>query len=296
MRYGVLFLLHYALISPSLRAQDAPRTLHARFITEPITIDGLLDEEVWSRADVAGDFWQYFPSDSVRAQHPTETRVLYDATTLYVSFRAAAPNPDYVVATLKRDFGGTTNDNVSLLFDTFNDGTNAYFFGVTPYGVQREGLVSEGGRTFNNTWDVKWQAEARRYDDHYTVEIAIPFTSLKFEEGATRWGFRPYRWNLQTNEQSTWVRVPQNQQLSSLAFMGELVFEKPLGKSRTPFALIPYVNALTQKDFTLDRSDQDLQFGGDAKVAIGNGMNLDLTVNPDFSNVEVDDIFTDLTR
>src|SRR5690606_19809093 len=103
--------------------------------------------------------------------------------------------------------------------------------------------------SFNNTWDVKWQAEAQRFDDHYTIEIAIPFTSLKFAEGSTKWRFRPYRWNIQSNEQSSWVRVPQNQLLSSLAYMGELNFEKPLGRSRTPFALIPYVNALTDKNF-----------------------------------------------
>ena len=97
-------------------------------------------------------------------------------------------------------------------------------FGVTPYGVQREGLVSEGGSSFNNTWDIKWKAEAKRFEDHYTVEIAIPFSSLKFIEGSTSWRFRPYRWNHQNNEQSTWVRVPQNQLLSSLAFMGKLNF------------------------------------------------------------------------
>ncbi len=286
----------FSLLAFPLFSQETSKKLTARFITDDIKIDGELDEPVWETADRANEFWQFFPSDSVLAQYPTETRILYSETTLYVAFRAEAPNDKYVVATLKRDFGGTTNDNVSLLFDTFNDGTNAFFFGITPYGVQREGLVADGGADFNNTWDIKWQAEAKRYDNYYTVEVAIPFTSLKFKEGATKWRFRAYRWNLQTNEQTTWVRVPQNQQLSNLAFMGELHFEKPLGKSRTPFAVIPYINGLTQKDFTTDETDNQFKFGGDAKIAIGNGMNLDLTVNPDFSNVEVDDIFTNLTR
>ena len=294
LRNALLLCFQFLLLS--LHAQDSPKTLVAKFIEEEIKLDGALDEPVWETADRTNFFWQYFPTDSAQAQFPTETRILYNATTLYIAFRAESVDDDYVVATLQRDFGGSTNDNVSLLFDTFNDGTNAYFFGITPYGVRREGLVSDGGSTFNNTWDVKWQAEAQRYDNHYTVEIAIPFTSLKFEEGATRWRFRPYRWNIQSNEQSTWVQVPQNQLLSNLAFMGELVFEKPLGKSRTPFAVIPYVNALSQKDFTSGESDNNFNFGGDAKIAIGNGMNLDLTVNPDFSNVEVDDIFTNLTR
>ncbi|MEZ4851202.1 MAG: hypothetical protein R3B93_21830 [Bacteroidia bacterium] len=97
------------------------------------------------------------------------------------------------------------------MFDTFSDGTNAFAFGVTPYGVRREILVSMGGAAsegFNATWDIKWKAEAQRFDDHYTVEVAIPFTSQIQKERI--WRFRAYRWNLQTNEQSTWSIVPQN--------------------------------------------------------------------------------------
>lgn len=284
------------LLSFPLPAQEAPKAITAKFITDHIKLDGILDEAAWETADRTDHFWQFFPTDSARAQHATEARILYNETTLYVGIYAEATGGDYVVSTLRRDFGGTSNDNVSLLFDTFNDGANAFFFGVTPYGVQREGLASAGGSEFNNTWDVKWQAESKMYEGHYTVEIAIPFSSLKFKEGADKWRFRCYRWNLQTNEQSTWVRVPQNQLLSNLAFMGELAFEKPLGKSSPPVAIIPYINALTQKDYEASQSDSDFKFGGDAKIAIGNGMNLDLTVNPDFSNVEVDDIFTNLTR
>lgn len=276
-------------------AQIAP-TLHAKYTSDPITLDGRLDETVWQDAEVGTNFWQFFPTDSIPADYQTTVQIAYSETTLYVAFNAGAPNGDYVVSSLRRDFGGTTNDNVSLLFDTFSDGNNAFFFGVTPYGVRREGLVSEGGSLFNNTWDIKWKAEAQRHEDHYTVEIAIPFSSLKFLQGADTWRFRSYRWNIQTNEQSSWVRVPQNQSLSSLAYMGILKFEQPLGKSKTPIALIPYVNALADKDYVLDETNTTFKVGGDAKIAIGNGMNLDITVNPDFSNVEVDDIFTNLTR
>ena len=294
----VLYLFSFFLLHPSqqVSAQDSPKSLTAKFIQDPIKLDGVLDEKAWETAGRTDEFWQFFPSDSLPAQYPTEFRILYNETTLYVGVRAEAANGKYVVSTLQRDFQAPTNDNVSLLFDTFNDGANAFFFGITPYGVQREGLVSGGGATFNNTWDIKWQAESEMHDDYYTVEIAIPFTSLKFQEGGTKWGFRPYRWNIQSNEQTTWVQVPQNQLLSSLAFMGELVFEKPLGKSRTPLALIPYVNTLAQKNYETDKSGTDVKVGGDVKVAIGDGMNLDITVNPDFSNVEVDDIFTNLTR
>src|SRR5690606_19337015 len=111
-----------------------------------------------------------------------------------------------------------------------------------------------------------------------------------------RWRLQTYRWNISGNEQSAWARVPQNQQLSNLASAGTLIFEKPLNKSHNPIALIPYANASTEKDFITGQSNTKLKLGGDAKIAIGDGMNLDITVNPDFSNVEVDNIFTNLTR
>ena len=259
-------------------------------------IDGFLEEAVWEQSPWGNNFVQYFPSDSLEAKYQTSFKVFCTETTLYIGFKANYQNDQVVVSSLKRDFGALTNDNVSLLFDTFNDGTNAFFFGVTPYGVQREGLVSEGGASFNNTWDVKWRAEAQRFKEYYTVEIAIPLTSLKFIEGSTSWRFRAYRWNVQSNEQSTWVQVPQNQLLSSLAYMGRLKFETPLGKSRTPMAIIPYANGIVQKDFIADNTSQSVKKGVDAKIAVSDGLNLDITLNPDFSNVEVDDIFTNLTR
>ncbi len=283
----------------SLFAQGELRSLKAKYSTNEIKLDGILDESIWLEAEKATDFWQFFPKDSVKATYPTEVQVVYNEETLYIGIRAEAPSNNFVVASLKRDFSGTRNDNVTLIFDTFNDGTNAFAFGVTPYGVRREILISSGGDTrdsYNVTWDVKWKAESKIHDNYYTVEMAIPFTSIKFKEGATKWRFRPYRWSIQTNEQSTWARVPQTQLLGSLAFMGELIFERPLGKSRTPFAVIPYVNTLAQRDFEQDNPEFDFLAGGDAKMAIGDGMNLDLTLNPDFSNVEVDDIFTNLTR
>ena len=291
-----LFLL---LFAPPVFSQVTPSRLTVKFIADPIKIDGVLDEGVWQTANKGDDFWQFFPTDSAKSVNPTEFRLLYDDNFIYVGIRADVKTNNYVVASLRRDFVGTSSDNVTLMFDTFRDGTTAFLFGMTPYGVQRDAFISEGGANrngFNTTWDQKWQLESAMFDDHYILEAAIPFNSLKFREGDTSWRLKCYRWDMQTNEQSTWVRVPQNQLLSNLAFMGEMIFEKPLGKSRTPVAIIPYMNALTSKDFVTRTPGNKLTFGGDAKVAIGNSMNLDITVNPDFSNVEVDDIFTNLTR
>ena len=286
------------LLSLQGLGQGNPTTMHVKYITKEITLDGSLDESVWEQADCISNFWQYFPTDSLRARNNTKVKLLYDENNIYVGIYAESESDEYVATSLQRDFSGASNDNVSVLFDTFSDGANAFLFGVTPYGVQREVLISEGGipRGFNPAWDMKWRSEVRRYDDHFVAEMAIPLTSMKFPEDVQSWRFQAYRFDYQNQEHSAWARVPQNQLLSNLAFMGELTFEKPLGKSRTPFALIPYVNTLYQDNAVNGESGADFKVGGDAKLAIGNGMNLDVTVNPDFSNVEVDAIFTNLTR
>ncbi len=296
--FSTLLLLGFLFIFTSLKAQETDRSILVKYITEKITLNGSLDEPGWQTADVGANFWQYFPTDTARTKYPTEFRLLYDDHFLYIGVRGTASSDKYVVSSLRRDFKGTTNDNVTLMFDTFKDGNTAFLFGMTPYGVQREAFISQGGAVagFNPNWDQKWQLESKIYDDHFILEAAIPFSSIKFRDGETEWRVQCYRWDIGANEQSAWARVPQNQLLSSLAFMNKMVFEKPLGKSRTPIAIIPYVNALTSNGFDTGASENKLKYGGDAKIAIDNSMNLDITVNPDFSNVEVDDIFTNLTR
>ena len=285
------------LFSVQLFSQD--RKIQAKYISGIIQLDGKLDEPEWQTAEKGGEFWQFFPTDTALSVNSTEFRILYNDQTLYIGICAEVRSNKYVVSSLRRDFSDTNNDNVTLMFDTFKDGTTAFLFGMTPYGVQREVFVSGGGSDrsdFNTSWDQKWHLQSAMFDDHYILEAAIPLSSIKFNEGANSWRVQCYRWDMQTNEQSAWAKVPQNQMLSSLAFMGELQFEQPLGKSHTPVAIIPYINTLVSKDFTIDSKNNNFTFGGDAKIAIGNSMNLDITVNPDFSTVEVDEIFTNLAR
>ena len=291
---AVLLLSCFALIS-----QNPEKSFTVKHTSEKIQLDGILDDPAWSFSQSAGEFQQYFPSDKVPAQYQTDIRMLTDGTTLFIGITAYSPGMDYVIPSLERDFRAGGNDNISLVFDTFNDGTNAFLFGINPYGVRREALIAGGGQDlsgFTTSWDVKWKAETKIYDNYYTAEIAIPLTSFKFAEGETKWRFQSYRFDMQSNERSNWFLIPQNQSVINLAFMGDMHFERPLGKSRTPVALIPYINAISDKDFTTDERNTKLKVGGDAKISIGNGMNLDVTINPDFSNVEVDAIITNLTR
>lgn len=291
----VLFLLSFPAFS-----QTVNKSFTVKYISETITVDGVLDEGVWATAESANEFWEYFPTDDIQAKQQSEIKMLYDDDNLYIGIKVNAAGRDYAIQSLKRDFRAGSSDNISLIFDTFNDGTNAFLFGTNPYGVRREGLISGGGndrrRGFSTTWDVKWKGESIIYDDYYISELIIPLTSFKFKEGETKWRFNSYRFDTQSNETSTWMQVPKNQNVFGLAFMGDMIFEKPLGKSRTPLTVIPYINAISQKDFEIGDGLNNVKVGGDVKVAIGSSMNLDITINPDFSQVEVDDQVTNLTR
>ncbi|MCI4642860.1 MAG: carbohydrate binding family 9 domain-containing protein [Flavobacteriaceae bacterium] len=280
-------------------AQETEKKIFVKLINEPIVVDGDLSEPIWQEAGAAENFQQYFPSDSILAKQQTQIKMLYDNSTLYLGVTVYSSGDQYIIPSLQRDFRAGNNDNISFLFDTFKDGTNAFLFGTNPLGVRREALITGGGADlsgFTTSWDVKWRGETKIGDGYYTAEIAIPLTSFKFREGETSWRFNSYRFDMQENETSTFAKIPQNQLVFNLAFMGEMVFEEPLGKSRTPLALIPYVNGLASRDFDISDSDAQYKVGGDAKIAVGNGMNLDLTLNPDFSNVQVDNVVTNLTR
>lgn len=281
--------------------QNEKRSVLVKKTDQKIQLDGELNEAFWEEAETISDFWQKFPTDSIRSTNETIVKLLYTDTHIYIGASAKGVGPDFRVSSLKRDFSARSNDNITVLFDTFRDGQNAFLFGVSAYGVQREGLISDRGTSisgFSLTWDIKWQAEAVRNGDVFTIEIAIPFNSLKYPDGSQKWGFQSYRYDIQSNEQSSWSAVPQNQIPVNLGFLGELVFEEPLKKSKAPVYLIPYINSLSSNDFSgNDNSiNNSLTFGGDSKIAVGNGLNLDVTLNPDFSNVEVDDIITNLTR
>ena len=136
-----IFLFFYS------NSQTQEKSLVIKYVDAPITLDGSLDEEVWQTAESAKEFHQYFPTDSIQANQQTDIKMLYSETTLYVGITVYAAGNDYVVPTLQRDFRAGGSDNITLMFDTFNDGTNAFLFGTNPFGVRREALVSNGGTT-----------------------------------------------------------------------------------------------------------------------------------------------------
>ncbi|MDO9551595.1 DUF5916 domain-containing protein [Rhodonellum sp.] len=276
--------------------------LQAVKIDFPITLDGVLDESVWLEEGWATNFYQFFPSDTSLAKAQSRVKIAYDDKFIYIAavMYNLGPRDKYVSTSLRRDFRGEQNDGISFVFDTFNDKTNAFQFGVNPYGVQRESLIANGGSVsadLNLAWDNKWFSTAKIYEDYWVVEAAIPFSTLRFKERATSWNVNFYRIDSEYNERSTWTPIPRNFSVIALAFSRKLLFEEPLEKSGANISLIPYAAMGTARN-SLEGTSDPLKpsFGGDAKIGVGPALNLDLTFNPDFSQVEVDEQVTNLDR
>ena len=305
-KIAILFILSSLIGIQTFGQNPVPkvRQMHAKKSKQDIKIDGVLSETIWDSLDVATDFWQYFPIDTMISKVIREARITYDDQYLYVGVKAIdiVPGP-WVTTSLRRDFRGDHNDVISVILDPFSDKTNGMLFGINPFGVQREGLLSgisgrsAGQSGFDLSWDNKWYSAAKTYEGYWTAEMAIPFKTLRYRKGSTVWKANFYAHDSKTAGKSSWNHIPRNQRIFSVAFTGDLIFDEPLPKPGANISIIPYVSGLVSKDFIeATETNFDGNIGGDIKIGVTASLNLDLTVNPDFSQVEADIQQTNLTR
>lgn len=260
-----------------------------------------MDEDDWQLAEIANNFRQVFPSDTLNATAQSDVRMTYDDNFIYIAARMhSLVQRNYVTPSLRRDYRGEGNDGISVVLDTFKDRTNGFMFGVNPFGVQREGLVANGGSSGQDlslNWDNKWYAASKIYNTYWVAEMAIPFKSIRFKEGATSWFINFYRIDSHYAERSSWSPIPMNFDIITLGFNRELLWDSPLVKTGTNLSFIPYSTAGMNKNFITETpTEKNFDAGFDAKIAVSSALNLDLTVNPDFSQVEVDEQVTNLDR
>ena len=294
----VLSLIHWChALSYAGPSNDELYKLNIPKTSAAPVIDGKLDDKAWVSAAPADRFYQQFPFDTSYAKDATEVKIMHDDNFLYVS--AVCYQRKYVVTSLRRDFPFSSSDIFILIVDPFRDKLNGFYFAVTPYGVQKEALLSNGVDR-NADWDNVWYSETVRYADRYEVEIAIPFKTLRYkleEEGQNSWNLNFCRNNLETNEKSSWAPVPRNQSLIDLAFCGQAIWENTPPKPGTNLTVIPYGLTSASRDFQKGtNTEKRISAGFDAKIGITPSLNLDLTVNPDFAQVEVDRQVTNLSR
>ena len=263
---------------------------------EKIKIDGVLEEAAWKNAAVAKDFFMITPVDTGKATQFSEARVSFDDENLYIAiiFFNNSTQGKYVVESLKRDFSFGKNDNFLVAIDPFNNQNTGFAFGLNAYGAQWDGTMYDG-RSVDLNWDTKWYSEVQFDEEKWVCEIAIPFKSIRYNEEITEWGINFSRLDLKASEKSSWAPVPRQFPSVTLAYAGALVWDSPPPKQSSNVSLIPYLsNNLNSQDNATPNNT--FKVGGDLKYSLTSALNLDVTVNPDFSQAEVDQQVTNLDR
>jgi hypothetical protein len=262
-----------------------------------ILIDGVMDEKAWEDAAVATDFFMITPMDTSFAKVRTDVRMSYDEENLYlIVVNYHGMEGPYMVESLRRDFSFGKNDNFLLFMDPFDDQTNGFSFGANAAGAQWDGIMYNGG-SIDLSWDNKWISKVTNYEDKWIFEASIPFKSIRYKKGITEWGINFSRLDLKTTEKSGWAPVPRQFPSASLAYTGTLVWDTPPPEAGANISVIPYALGGISRDFEGGGdTEYKKEVGLDAKISLTSSLNLDLTVNPDFSQVEVDRQVTNLDR
>ena len=296
--FHILFLTGFYSLSGQVdRVNRDSYRIHIAKTDMEIEIDGILDEPVWSQAEKAADFHRILPIDTGYADAQTEVMLTYDETNLYLGIISHDTLPGKrPVESLRRDFSFSRNDNFIAFIDTYNDQTNGFAFGVSAAGAQWDGMQANGGFV-SLEWDCKWKSAVMNYPGNWIAEFSIPFRSIRYRDGDKHWGINFSRMDLKSNEKSSWAPVPRQFQSANLAYAGTLVWDHPLPGSGVRVSVIPYVSGKVTQD---KETEGDPDFGGgaglDAKFILSSSVNLDITLNPDYSQVEVDRQQTNLDR
>lgn len=297
MRYLFLFIL--CIPTSFLQAQKINSAYQLRIskTKSAVSIDGLINETAWKETDSAANFFMVSPMDTSYAKVLTEVRMTYDDNYIYLAATCFQDNAkSYAVESLRRDFSYVKNDNFIIIIDPFDTQTNGFMFGVNAAGAQWDGLIFNSNG-YDLSWDNKWQSVVKHYPDRWVFEAAIPFKSIRYKKGIDTWGINFSRLDIKVPEKSAWAKIPRQFNVASLAYTGTLLWDMPPPDPGTNISVIPYVLSGLNKDYKNNTNTRfKKEIGADAKIGITSSINLDLTINPDFSQIEVDKQVTNLDR
>ncbi|HEX6369511.1 MAG TPA: DUF5916 domain-containing protein [Longimicrobium sp.] len=282
--------------APRTPAPEPPEAAATR-TTQPIRIDGVLDDAAWQAATPITEFRQLDPQEGQPATERTDVRVLYDDGALYIGARMYDRQP--VRARLgRRDMGMSASDWLTVILDSNHDHRTAVGFEVNPSGVRRDQTRAQDGSE-DDSWDPVWEAETAVTDSGWVAEIRIPFSQMRFSGAPVQtWGMQVERQIARNQEFSVWSFTPRDQP-GGIPRFGHLAgLERiPTGKR---LEILPYAVSRAENverganPFREDR-EYGMDAGVDLKYRLSSNMTLDATVNPDFGQVEVDPAVVNLT-
>ncbi|MEE9408441.1 MAG: DUF5916 domain-containing protein [Polaribacter sp.] len=262
-----------------------------KLVKTPI-IDGEINEDAWDVVEWSSDFVEKQPNEGSAPTHQTKFKVMYDAKYLYIAIRALDDNPELIQQRLTRR-DGFAGDRVNVIIDSYHDKRTAFVFTTTAAGVKGEEIVTKNGNNWDASWNPIWYTDANLDDKGWTAEMKIPFSQLRFGNAKEQiWGFNINRTIFRLQERSLWQRIP-NDQAGFISEAGELHGLIDLKSQKQleiqPFTVLQYDSYPKEGNNPFrDGSDFKLNAGLDAKIGITNDLTLDLTINPDFGQVEAD--------
>lgn len=281
---------------------ENPIEVQAQKVTSTVMVDGRLDESDWQLGIAVEDFFRVEPRQGGQIRYKTKVKFLYDDKNLYVGAWCmdSVGLKGIRVQDLRRDFGWGNNDIFGVALDPQNLKQYAQAFQTTPYGNQRD-LQNFNGNNFDNGWNTLWRVRTQRSEDGYTVEMSIPFKTLRYDlpkDGKpVEWGVTLVRYARRDIEVSTFPAIPQSFTPYRMTYAAKLTgieVPPPAANIRIePYSLYQYDDIM---DGTSSSSEGDLKVGGDVKWAINPRSVLDLTFNTDFAQADVDRAVNNLER
>ncbi len=292
--------LHYLLIVPGLilcmafsfpqENKDSYRIKIPEFPESP-KIDGSLENSLWEKGEILDTFTQYEPQEGARPTERTIVYIGYDKKNLYIAARCFDSNPQGIRACFAKRDSVQGDDDLTIYLDTFNDKKRAFVFQVNPCGIQTDGIYTETRRRgrgrggffgFDRYWDTYFLSNAKRDDEGYTVEMAIPFKSLRFPNTETQvWGLQIMRTIRRKNEEIYWH--PRSRNVNGFLIQaGTLEIDGSIERGRN-LELMPVLTGLKQ-----DEEKIEPEAGLNLKYGITSDLTADFTYNPDFSQIEAD--------
>jgi hypothetical protein len=287
-----ILLFGAAAMLPADSAAD--KSVHAFRVTAaqgaPV-LDGRLDDVLWAHADSVHGFIQVEPRQGEPSQYSTVARIAFDNQNIYVGIRAYDPEPNRIAAQLTRRDQDSSSDWLYVGFDAHRDLRTAYVFGVNPLGVKKDFIKVDGQRD-DSSWDAVWEVATRRDSLGWTAEFRIPFSALRYSTEKDVWGFQVGRMVERDREFSMWTNVRPDDH-RQVARFGELHGMRGIPAPRR-LEVMPYsVSSLTRAPGDVANPFYSTtkpwgSAGVDVKYGVSSDLTLDLTINPDFGQVEAD--------
>ncbi len=293
MRKGNLIIL-LIFINFSLFAQLEKRSFNSEKITnQVIEIDGLLNEPVWQTIPMMNDFIQYVPNNSEEPSSETQAWFFYSEEGIYLGIKCFEDDINNIHKELRArdDYFGSNSDGIGVMLSPYNDGINYNYFLVSASNVQTDELYSADGPDVS--WNAVWESSVSINEDGWSSEIFIPYSALRFSKKEVQtWGINIWRFHAKTQEWSSWNYV-NNENINWWKYTGDVLNLENLNPP-VRLSITPYISGIYEKKTSL-KPRYDYNLGMDLKYGISESITLDMTLIPDFKQVQSDDVVLNLS-